>query len=72
MEEAKPEYGEMREAYVNLFMKFLETFKSKEGFVKYYDRIWQMIRMGQKSVIIDFDDLIQFDKKLAEKVLDNP
>ncbi|MEM1864527.1 MAG: minichromosome maintenance protein MCM [Desulfurococcaceae archaeon] len=62
----------MREAYVNLFMKFLETFKSKEGFVKYYDRIWQMIRMGQKSVIIDFDDLIQFDKKLAEKVLDNP
>jgi replicative DNA helicase Mcm (EC 3.6.1.-) len=40
--------------------------------LKYYERVWQLIRMGQRSLILDFDDLILFDQDLADKLVDNP
>ncbi|MEM4880665.1 MAG: minichromosome maintenance protein MCM [Desulfurococcaceae archaeon] len=58
--------------YVQQFKNFVENFRSREGTLRYYERIWELIRMGQRSLIINFDDLILFDPALAEKVLDNP
>lgn len=54
------------------FKKFLETYRSKEGLRKYMERIGQMIVTGQKSLIVDFMDLIEYDRALASMVLDNP
>jgi len=58
--------------YVQQFRNFIENFRSKEGVLKYYERVWQLIRMGQRSLILDFDDLILFDQDLADKLVDNP
>ncbi|MEM1596261.1 MAG: hypothetical protein QXS24_03800 [Desulfurococcaceae archaeon] len=58
--------------YVQQFRNFIENFRSKEGVLKYYDRVWQLIKMGQRSLILDFDDLILFDQELANKLVDNP
>jgi len=54
------------------FRRFIETYRSKEGLLKYEERIGQMINMGQKSLIVDFVDLIEYDRELANKVIDSP
>lgn len=58
--------------YIQQFKNFIETFKSKEGLLKYYERIYQMIRMGQRSLIVDFDDLISYDQDLANDLIEKP
>jgi replicative DNA helicase Mcm len=57
---------------VQSFKAFLETFQSKDGVLKYRERIHELIRMNQKSLIVDFDDLILHDRELANYVLDKP
>lgn len=54
------------------FKNFVENFRSREGVLKYYERVWELIRLGQRSLFVDFDDLILFDPTLAERLLDNP
>lgn len=54
------------------FREFLEKYTSKEGVPKYEERIAQMVHMGQRSLIVDFDDLIYFDRELAQMVVLNP
>lgn len=58
--------------YIQQFKNFIENFKSREGTLKYYERIWHLMTMSQKSLIVDFDDLILFNADLAGRVLDSP
>jgi replicative DNA helicase Mcm len=58
--------------YALEFIKFLDNFKSREGVIKYHDRVWHMINMNQRSLIVDFDDLILFNPALAEYLMDHP
>lgn len=54
------------------FRAFLERYRSKDGIVKYVEKIHSMIHTGQKSLVIDFDDLIEADKDLALELVHNP
>ncbi|MEM0377905.1 MAG: minichromosome maintenance protein MCM [Thermosphaera sp.] len=54
------------------FRKFLEKFQTRDGVAKYQDRIRQMVYMNQKSLVIDFDDLVLFNRELARFITDNP
>jgi len=48
--------------------RFQEFFKTD----KYRQRISQMAVAGKTSLIVDFEGLLAFDEKLAEKLLENP
>jgi len=48
--------------------RFQEFFKTD----KYRQRISQMAVAGKTSLIVDFENLLAFDEKLAEKLLENP
>jgi replicative DNA helicase Mcm len=58
--------------YALEFYKFLDNFKSREGVFKYHERVWHMINMNQRSLIVDFDDLILYNSELAEYLMDHP
>jgi replicative DNA helicase Mcm len=58
--------------YALEFLKFLDSFKSREGVIKYHDRVWRMINMNQRSLVLDFDDLILYNPALAEYLVDHP
>jgi replicative DNA helicase Mcm len=58
--------------YGQAFKVFLENYRSKEGILKYQERIWQLIKMNQRSLIVDFDDLIIYNRDLASYILDHP
>lgn len=54
------------------FYEFLKAFRGKDGSYKYLERVRQMITMGQKSLIVDFDDLYIFDNRIARLLIDQP
>lgn len=54
------------------FKKFIDTYRSKEGLRKYEERIGQMVGMGQRSLIVDFTDLIGYSRELANTLIDRP
>jgi replicative DNA helicase Mcm len=62
----------IRDYAQEFFLKFLDGFKSREGVFKYHDRVWHMINMNQRSLVVDFDDLILFNPALAEYLIDHP
>jgi replicative DNA helicase Mcm len=54
------------------FQEFLSSFRSEDGEYKYRKRLAQMAISNSKSLIVDFDDLIMFDHKLARKITSDP
>jgi DNA replicative helicase MCM subunit Mcm2 (Cdc46/Mcm family) len=54
------------------FEEFLKTITDKSGQYIYRNRISQMISSGQKSLVIDFGDLLRFDDELANRLLLKP
>ncbi|MEM1804256.1 MAG: minichromosome maintenance protein MCM [Desulfurococcaceae archaeon] len=58
--------------YSMMFVNFVENFRTPDGYLKYHDRVWQMIKMGQRSLVVDFEDLILYNRDLADKLLDEP
>ena len=54
------------------FFEFLRSFRDRNGNYKYRERIRQMITMGQKSLIVEYNDLYIFDNKLARLLIDSP
>jgi len=55
------------------FKKFLWDFRDKKtGVFKYRERITQMALMNQRSLLIDFNDLTIYDRKLAHLVESEP
>jgi len=54
------------------FLEFYKTFKDPEGEYKYRKRISQMAALGLKSLVVDFDDLITFDRELGKLLVEEP
>jgi len=54
------------------FANFYKSFKTSEGEYKYRRLLSQMAITGQRSLHIDFDDLMQYDHELAERLIEKP
>lgn len=54
------------------FTEFYRTFETEDGRLKYRERIRRMVLLRQRSLLIDFSDLLAFDKDLAMELLRNP
>ena len=54
------------------FFEFIRSFRDRSGAFKYRDRVRQMITMGQRSLLIDYNDLYFFDTKLARLLIEQP
>ena len=54
------------------FIEFLRSFKDPTGRIKYRERIRRMILLKQRSLIIDFPDLMAYDRTLATSLLEAP
>ncbi len=54
------------------FTRFIEGFRDTKDEVKYEQSISDMAVKGQKSLIIDFEDLYSFDSDLARVTMDAP
>ncbi|MFW9779595.1 MAG: minichromosome maintenance protein MCM, partial [Candidatus Heimdallarchaeota archaeon] len=54
------------------FETFITEFTDREGHLYYHERIGEMERKSQKSLLISYDDLLHHDPKLAEEMLINP
>ncbi|HIQ23951.1 MAG TPA: minichromosome maintenance protein MCM [Pyrodictium delaneyi] len=54
------------------FYEFIRSFRDRSGSYKYRERIKQMITMGQKSLIVDYNDLYLFDNRLARLLIERP
>ena len=54
------------------FVDFLKSFRTPDGEYKYRKRLSQMAITGQRSLIIDFEDLMQFNHELANQLIEKP
>jgi len=54
------------------FAQFFKSFQTSDGEYKYRRRLSQMAITGQKSLLIDFEDLMKFDHELAESLIEKP
>ena len=54
------------------FTRFIEGFRDVRGEVKYELELSEMAVKGEKSLVIEFNDIYSFDPELARLVLNNP
>lgn len=54
------------------FIDFLRLFESESRELKYRMRLSQMAVSSQRSLIVDFEDLIAFDEPLARDIVEKP
>ncbi len=54
------------------FYEFLRSFRSRDGRYKYRERVRQIPITGVKSLIVDFNDLYEYDMRLARIFLEQP
>jgi len=54
------------------FTQFIEDFTDPNGVLKYDQKISEMAVKGERSFIIDFADLYNFDMDLAQHILEDP
>ncbi|MCP8309130.1 MAG: minichromosome maintenance protein MCM, partial [archaeon] len=51
---------------------FLKTFKDKSGKLKYRARLSQMVSIGSKSLVVDFEDLLMHNLDVANRLQNEP
>ncbi len=56
----------------DLFIEFYKSFKTEAGDLKYLVKITEMPLVGTRSIVIDYDDLLSFNKELAERLIVKP
>lgn len=54
------------------FYKFLQDFRDSSGNFKYRERVFRMVHMMQKSLVVDFSDIILYDRDLARHIEGEP
>ena len=54
------------------FYEFLRSFRDRSGSYKYRERVRQMLTMGQRSLLVDYNDLYIFDTRLARLLVEKP
>jgi replicative DNA helicase Mcm len=70
-----PDGSEMQEGRldeVDEFLRFLRTFRDEGGGLKYKNRLEQIVASGSRSLFIDFDDLLGFNRELGSRIVKNP
>jgi len=73
VEEVEAPIIEAKEVDLKLqFRDFFKTFKDKQGKLKYWNKILDIAIKGEKSLIVDFPDLLLTRPDLALKVLEEP
>ena len=60
------------EEYTQVFVNFLKTFRDKNGEFKYRKRIRRMAIEKSTSLVIDFEDLLEYDMNLATELIERP
>jgi replicative DNA helicase Mcm len=55
-----------------LFEEFLRTYEDKGEENKYRNRMAQLAATGEKSVVVDYEDIIQFNTDLGQNLLSQP
>lgn len=54
------------------FQEFLSTFQADGGEHKYRKRLGQLSSIGQRHIVVDFEDLMAYDSELAKLLIDKP
>jgi len=54
------------------FADFLKSFKNSAGEYYYKNMLSQMVVTGQKHLVINFEDLLEYDPQLAEQLIEKP
>ncbi|HDJ89797.1 MAG TPA: minichromosome maintenance protein MCM [Thermoprotei archaeon] len=54
------------------FTEFLKSFRDENGEYKYRLRLNEMVLKKKQSLIIDFEDLLSFDRQLASLLIESP
>jgi replicative DNA helicase Mcm len=54
------------------FVDFLKSFKNSAGEYYYKNMLSQMVVTGQKHLVINFEDLLEYDQQLAEQLIEKP
>ena len=72
MSEKLEEITVEKEDFKERFLDFLKKFKTPTDEYKYRNKVREMCLEGEISLHIDFNDLIEYDRELASKLVDNP
>ena len=71
-----PRPAATRDDFINslqlMLRDFLRMFKDKHGRFKYIDRIKEMAIKEQRSLLIDYEDLLKYNPKIADAIENNP
>jgi replicative DNA helicase Mcm len=54
------------------FTDFFKSVRSESGSLKYREMIQRLPVTGERSVVVDFDDLRRYDPQLADQIIDEP
>jgi replicative DNA helicase Mcm len=54
------------------FQNFLKSFRTESGSLKYREIIQRLPVTGERSVVIDYNELLDFDPQLARQMIDDP
>ncbi|NHV11747.1 MAG: minichromosome maintenance protein MCM [Candidatus Verstraetearchaeota archaeon] len=54
------------------FVDFLKSFKNSAGEYYYKNMLSQMVVTGQKHLVINFEDLLEYDQQMAEQLIEKP
>ncbi|AWR99684.1 minichromosome maintenance protein MCM [Metallosphaera hakonensis] len=52
--------------------EFFRTTRNSEGNLKYIQQINEIIAFRRRSIIVDFNDIYQYDEKMAIEIINNP
>ncbi len=59
-------------SHEEVFTRFIEDFRNPEGVLKYEQTIQEMPIKGVSSLIVDFNDVYNYDTELAADVINDP
>ncbi len=54
------------------FAEFIESYQDEEGKTKYKDMLKRIVIAKKKSLVVDFQDVIEFDQELASLIIERP
>ncbi|MEM1860342.1 MAG: Minichromosome maintenance protein MCM, partial [Metallosphaera sp.] len=52
--------------------EFIRTSRDRDGNLKYLQQINEILAFRKRSLVVDFNEIYQFDEKLATEIINNP
>lgn len=56
----------------SLFLDFIRNFRDENGEKRYYDQIASLPSLGTTSIVIDFQDMLSYNREIVEELVENP